>query len=74
MAWAAPMRAGLDSLSAAFSPQLFVLGGGLGAAACRALERFPAVSPWFQYEVAPAQLGDEAGVIGAGLSALERFA
>jgi glucokinase len=73
-AWAAPLRAGLDSLSAAFSPQLFVLGGGLGAAACRALERFPAVSPWFQYEVAAAQLGDEAGVIGAGLSALERFA
>jgi glucokinase len=73
-AWAAPLRAGLDSLSAAFSPQLFVLGGGLGAAACRALERFPAVSPWFQYEVAAAQLGDEAGVIGAGLSALGRLA
>jgi glucokinase len=72
-AWAAPLRAGLDSLSAAFSPQLFVLGGGLGSAACRALERFPAVSPWFQYEVAAAQLGDEAGVIGAGLSALERL-
>jgi glucokinase len=74
MAWSAPLRAGLDSLSAAFSPQLFVLGGGLGAAACRALERFPAVSPWFQYEVTAAQLGDEAGVIGAGLSALERHA
>ena len=73
-AWAAPLRAGLDSLSAAFSPQLFVLGGGLGAAACRALRRFPAVSPWFQYEVASAQLGDEAGVIGAGLAALERLA
>jgi glucokinase len=73
-AWAAPLRAGLDSLSAAFSPQLFVLGGGLGAAACRALAHFPAVSPWFQYDVAAAQLGDEAGVIGAGLTALERFA
>jgi glucokinase len=36
------------------------------------LARFPAVSPWFQYEVAAAQLGDEAGVIGAGLTALER--
>ena len=71
--WAAPLRAGLDSLAAAFSPQLFVLGGGLGAAACRALERLPTVSPWFQYEVAAARLGDEAGVIGAGLAALERF-
>jgi glucokinase len=72
-AWAAPLRAGLDSLSAAFAPLLFVLGGGLGAAACRALARFPAVSSWFQYEVKAAQLGDEAGVIGAGLSALERL-
>lgn len=73
-AWAAPLRAGLDSLCAAFAPQKFVLGGGLGAAACRALERFPAVSPWFQYEIAAAQLGNEAGVIGAGLCALERLA
>lgn len=73
-AWAAPLRAGLDSLAAAFSPKMIVLGGGLGAAACRALERFPAASPWFEYEIAAAQLGDEAGVIGAGLSALERFA
>jgi glucokinase len=72
-AWAAPLRAGLDSLCAAFSPQTIVLGGGLGAAACLALKRFPSVSPWFQYEVAAAQLGDEAGVIGAGLSALECF-
>jgi glucokinase len=73
-AWASPLRAGLDSLSAAFSPQLIVLGGGLGAAACRALERYPAISTWFQYEVAAAQLGDEAGVIGAGLTALGRVA
>lgn len=73
-AWAAPLRAGLDSLAAAFAPRLFVLGGGLGGAACQALLRFPAVSPWFQYETAAAQLGDEAGVIGAGLAALERFA
>jgi glucokinase len=46
-----------------------VLGGGLGAAAVRALERVPAVSPWFQYPVAAARLGDEAGVIGAALAA-----
>jgi glucokinase len=72
-AWAAPLRAGLDSLAAAFAPQLFVLGGGLGVTACRALERFPADSPWFQCEVRAAQLGDEAGVIGAGLAALERL-
>jgi glucokinase len=70
--WVAPLRAGIDSLVAAFSPQIIILGGGLGAAACQALQRFPAVSPWFQYKVVPAQLGDEAGVIGAGLAALGR--
>ena len=73
-AWAAPLRAGLDSLAAAFAPQVIVLGGGLGHAACRALARFPPLSPWFQYELVPAELGDEAGVIGAGLAALEHFA
>jgi glucokinase len=71
-AWATPLRAGIDSLVAAFSPKIVILGGGLGAAACQALQRFPAASPWFQYEVVPAQLGDEAGVIGAGLAALGR--
>ena len=70
-AWATPLRAGVDSLAAAFGPEIIILGGGLGAAAARALERVPAVSPWFQYPVAPAQLGDEAGVIGAALAALE---
>jgi glucokinase len=70
-AWATPLRAGIDSLAAAFSPQLVVLGGGLGAAARRALQRVPVISPWFQYEVVATQLGEDAGVIGAGLAALE---
>jgi glucokinase len=72
-AWATPLRAGIDSLVAAFGPELVVLGGGLGAPAIVALERFPATSPWFQYRIAAAELGDEAGVIGAALAALERL-
>lgn len=71
--WALPLRAGIDSLAAAFGPEIVILGGGLGAAAVKALERFPAVSPWFQYPVAAAMLGDEAGVIGAALAALEHY-
>ena len=47
-----------------------LLGGGLGIAAHRALARFPAVAAWYQCPVEPAELGDRAGVIGAGLSAL----
>lgn len=70
--WAKPLRSGIDSLVAAFDPEIVVLGGGLGHAACAALARFPAQSAWFQCQVVPAQLGSEAGVIGAGLAALER--
>ena len=71
-AWALPLRAGIDSLAAILDPQRVILGGGLGRDACTALERFPATAPWYQCDIAPAQLGDNAGVIGAALSALER--
>ena len=68
--WVNPLRAAVDSAVAAFDPQLVLLGGGLGIAAHRALARFPAVAAWYQCPVEPAELGDRAGVIGAGLSAL----
>jgi glucokinase len=72
-AWAAPMRMAIDTVVAAFDPDLVVLGGGLGAAMHRALDRFPAEARWYQCTVVPAALGDRAGVIGAGLSALSRI-
>ena len=53
-------------------------GAGLtlacGSGACAALERLPAETSWFRCAIAPAQLGDRAGVIGAALAALERVA
>ena len=70
--WLEPLRAGIDSLVAIFDPELVVLGGGLGAAACRALEAIPGTSPWYQCPIVPAALGDDAGVIGAALFAMER--
>jgi glucokinase len=72
--WVNPLRAAIDSAVAAFDPELVLLGGGLGIAAHRALAQFPAPSAWYQCPVEPAELGDRAGVIGAGLSALAKIA
>ena len=70
--WAAALRAGVDSLIAAFDPERVILGGGRGAAAVEALRRAPGASPWFQRPIVAAELGDRAGVIGAALAALDR--
>ncbi len=68
--WASPMRAAIDTVVAAFDPELVVLGGGLGTAMHQALTDFPAEAQWYSCPVEPAQFGDHAGVIGAGLSAI----
>ncbi len=67
--WVGPLRSAIDSMVAAVCPDLVLLGGGLGGAAHEALARAPAVSPWYQCPVRAALLGDDAGVIGAGLMA-----
>lgn len=71
--WAGAWRDAIDTAVAVLDPDLVVLGGGLGAAAVAALEAcFPATSAWFECPVVPARLGDDAGVIGAGLRAFSR--
>jgi glucokinase len=69
-AWATPLRSAIGSMVAVADPELVLLGGGLGAAACAALAHAPEASAWYQCPVRPATLGDEAGVIGAALHAL----
>ena len=69
-AWAKPLRAAIDTAVAMLNPDLVLLGGGLGGAAHKALADVPALAPWYQAPVLPAALGDDAGVIGAGLQAL----
>jgi len=68
--WIEPLRATIDSLVATIDPEIVLLGGGLGRAACRALASAPAASPWYQSPVVPATLGDDAGVVGAALSVM----
>lgn len=70
--WAAPLREAVDSTVAVLDPDLVLLGGGLGAAAWRALRRLPSQSPWYRCPVEPAKLGDDAGIVGAALKALAR--
>ena len=69
-AWAGPLRAAINTLSAAFDPDVVVLGGGMGQAAMRALSFLPENRSWYQVDVRSAVLGDDAGVIGAGLAAI----
>lgn len=73
VAWGGAWRAAIDTVVAVLDPELVIIGGGLGAAAVATLEAtYPTTSPWFECPVVPARLGDDAGVIGAGLLALER--
>jgi glucokinase len=67
--WVAPWRHAIDTIVAALDPDLVVLGGGLGVAAAAALEGTVPASHWFECPVVAATLGDDAGVIGAGLRA-----
>jgi glucokinase len=69
-AWATPLRSAIGSMVAVADPEVVVLGGGLGEAACKALSYVPEASDWYQCPIRPATLGDDAGVIGAALYAL----
>jgi glucokinase len=72
-AWATPLRSAIGSMVAVADPEVVLLGGGLGAAACAALAYVPEASAWYQCPVRPATLGDDAGVIGAALYALAQM-
>lgn len=69
--WTGPLQRTIESLVAVADPRLVLIGGGLGAEMTRALERLPRRSKWFEMPVEAASLGDDAGVIGAGLRALQ---
>jgi glucokinase len=71
-AWATPLRSAIGSMVAVADPEVVILGGGLGGAACAALAYVPEASDWYQCPVRPAVLGDDAGVIGAALYAMGR--
>ncbi len=50
---------------------MLLLGGGLGDSALKALAHAPEAGRWYRCPVAAAALGDDAGMIGSALAALE---
>ncbi len=69
LAWASPLRRAIDSLIATNNPDCVVIGGGAGKAAVAALATIPEQSSWYDAPIVAAELGDEAGVIGAAVAA-----
>lgn len=68
--WAAPLRTAIDSLAVTLAPEAILIGGGLGGAMAAALRDVPkGTGDWFDPVVRPAELGDDAGVIGAAAAA-----
>jgi glucokinase len=72
------LGAAIASLVNVFGPEVVVIGGGFGIAAFDQLEsplrevvRRDALPPGGEVRVVPAELGPRAGVIGAGLAALD---
>lgn len=67
--WAGRLNEYLHHLEGLFSPNLFILGGGTS-------KRFKKFSKYLttRTRVVPAELRNEAGIVGAALSAAERFA
>lgn len=65
--WMGPLQRAIETLVTVADPRLVLLGGGLGAEAAEALSRLPVRSKWYAMPIAAAKLGDDAGVVGAGL-------
>lgn len=70
-AWVSPLRAAIDTLIAAVNPDCVLIGGGAGGAATAALATVSPRTSWFDAPVIAANLGDDAGVIGAAHTALQ---
>jgi polyphosphate glucokinase len=67
--WAARLQEYYSHLEFLFSPDLFVVGGGVS----RKSEKFLPLLD-LEAEIIPAQLQNQAGIVGAAVDAMERFA
>jgi polyphosphate glucokinase len=67
-AWAADLDEHLHAIDTLFSPNLFIIGGGVSKRAEKFLPRLT-VRP----RIVPARLLNDAGIVGAAMAAAERF-
>lgn len=67
-AWSADLDEHLQAIDRLFSPSLFVIGGGVSKRSEKFLPRLT-VKP----RIVPAQLLNDAGIVGAAVAAAERF-
>lgn len=63
--WARRVRAYLAHVEMLFSPELFVIGGGVS----RKAEKFLPLIEGIRAEIVPAELRNNAGIVGAGMAA-----
>ncbi|MFI0737121.1 polyphosphate--glucose phosphotransferase [Streptomyces sp. NPDC021100] len=63
--WARRVQKYLRHVEALFSPELFVIGGGVS----RKAERFLPLIEGVSAEIVPAELGNDAGIVGAAMAA-----
>jgi polyphosphate glucokinase len=68
-AWAADLDEHLLAIERLFSPHLFIIGGGVSKRADQFIPRLTV-----RAEVVPAQLRNDAGIVGAAMAAAEREA
>jgi glucokinase len=66
-AWARPLRRATDALVAILDCERIILGGGLGPEAADAVALLPEEKSWYHADIVPAELGDDAGIVGAAL-------
>jgi glucokinase len=69
--WGVPLCVAIDTIASVLDPEIVLLGGGLGQWGWEVVKRVGRKPSWGELcPVAPATLGDEAGIIGAALAAL----
>jgi polyphosphate glucokinase len=66
--WARAVDEYLQTLERLFSPDRFIIGGGISRESARFLPRLTVMS-----ELIPAAMGNDAGIVGAAIAAEERL-